>query len=111
MLIENISSDFVIHKILLYHIKHIKNLIKIFFIIFFIYIKMTTNYHEKHKEKLWKEPCERYKNLSEEKKDTRWKKARERYQNPSEEEKSKKHQDHCEPNENLWGTKAKESWL
>ena len=32
---------------------------------------MTTNYHEKHKEKLCKEPCERYKNLSEEKKDKR----------------------------------------
>ena len=37
---------------------------KILFIIFFLYIKMTTNYYQKHKEKLRKEAQERYQNLS-----------------------------------------------
>ena len=32
---------------------------------------MTTNYYQKHKEKLQKEACEGYENLSEEEKDKR----------------------------------------
>ena len=36
------------------------------FLYFFLYIKMTSNYYQKHKEKLWKEACRRYQNLSEE---------------------------------------------
>ena len=38
---------------------------KIFFTILFLYIKMTDNYYQKHKEKLEKEACERYQNLFE----------------------------------------------
>ena len=37
---------------------------------------MTTNYYQKHKEKLRKEARKRYQNLSEEEKDKRQKKAR-----------------------------------
>ena len=36
---------------------------------FFLYIKMRNNYHQKNKEKLQKEPGERYQNLSKEEKD------------------------------------------
>ena len=53
---------------------------KILFIIFFLYIKMTTNYYQINKEKLQKEARERYQNLSEEEKNKRLKKAREWYQ-------------------------------
>ena len=49
-------------------------------------MKMTNNYYQKHKEKLWKEACKKYHNLSEEEKNKR-KKSRERYQNLTEEEK------------------------
>ena len=41
---------------------------KTFFYIFFLYIKMTNNYYQKHKEKLSKKTRERHQNLSEEKK-------------------------------------------
>ena len=50
---------------------------------------MTTNYYEKHKEKLRKEAHERYHDHSEEEKDKMRKKARERYQIFTEEEKEK----------------------
>ena len=53
---------------------------KILFTIFFLYIKMTTNYYQINKEKLQKEARERYQNLSEEEKNKRLKKAREWYQ-------------------------------
>ena len=42
---------------------------KIFFINFFLYIKMVNKYYQKHKEKLQKESRERYQNLSEEEKE------------------------------------------
>ena len=35
---------------------------------------MVNKYYQKHKERLWKEACERYQNLSEEEKDKRQKK-------------------------------------
>ena len=47
---------------------------------------MTSNYYQKHKEKLRKEARERYQNVSEKGKDKRQKKAGDRYQNLSEEE-------------------------
>ena len=50
---------------------------------------MVNNY-QKHKERLQKEACERYQNLSEEYKDKRAKKAQEGYQNFTEEEKEKR---------------------
>ena len=53
------------NKILMKKIKY-----KIFFIMFFLYIKMTSKY-QKHKERLQKEARERYQNLSEEEKDKR----------------------------------------
>ena len=37
---------------------------------------MVNKYYQKHKERLWKEACERYQNLSEEEKDKRQKKKR-----------------------------------
>ena len=42
---------------------------------------MTTNYYQNRKEKLCKEACERYQNLSEEEKMKKQKKVCERYQN------------------------------
>ena len=59
------------------------------FINFFLYIKITNNYYQKHKERLRKEAREKYQNLSEEEKGKRQKEARERYQNLTEEEKEK----------------------
>ena len=41
---------------------------KVFFIIFFLYVKMVNNYYQKHKERLRKEARERCQNLSEEEK-------------------------------------------
>ena len=41
---------------------------KIFFIYFSLYIKMSNKYYQKHKEKLQKETGERYQNLSQEEK-------------------------------------------
>ena len=41
---------------------------KIFFIKFFLYIKITNNYYQKHKEKPQKEAGDRYQSLSEEEK-------------------------------------------
>ena len=49
---------------------------------------MANEYYQKIKEKLQKEPHERYQNLSEEIKDKRQKKAGERHQNITEEEKN-----------------------
>ena len=72
--------------------KAYKKTVKIFSHIFFLYIKMLNNYYQKHKEKLRKEACERYKNLSEKEKDKKSQYARERYKNLSEEEKEEKHQ-------------------
>ena len=60
-----------------------------FFIIFFLHIKMVNKYYQKHKESLRKESRERYQNLAEEDKDKRRKKVRERYQNFPEEQKQK----------------------
>ena len=48
---------------------------------------MTTNYYQKHKEKLRKEARERQQNLSEEEKEKKRKYHRERSKNPSEEQK------------------------
>ena len=46
--------------------KAYEKLIKYFLIIFFLYKKMSTGYHQKTKERLSKKACERYQNLSEE---------------------------------------------
>ena len=43
-----------------------KKLIKQFFIIFFLYIKMLTGYFQKEKERLQKKPRGKYQNFSEE---------------------------------------------
>ena len=59
------------------------------YIIFFLYIKMTNNYYQKHKEKLHNKAHESYQNLSQEEKEKRRKKFLERYQNLSEKEKNK----------------------
>ena len=61
------------------YITHTMNLIskayrktnKTFFIVFFLYRKMTNNYCQKHKERLRKEARKKYQNLSEEEKDKR----------------------------------------
>ena len=45
------------------------------FINFFLYIKITNNYYQKHKERLRKEAREKYQNLSEEEKGKRQKEA------------------------------------
>ena len=50
------------------YIKLIKYVFK-----FFLYIKMLNNYYQKRKEKLQKEACERYQNLSLKEKDKRQK--------------------------------------
>ena len=50
---------------------------------------MTNNYYQKHKERLRKEGCKKYQDLSEEEKTKRRKKAGERYQNFAEEAKFK----------------------
>ena len=50
---------------------------------------MTNNSYQKTKEKLQKEACKRYQNVSEVEKDTKPKYARERYQTFTEEEKEK----------------------
>ena len=50
------------------YIKLIKYVFK-----FFLYIKMLNNHYQKHKEKLQKEACERYQNLSLKEKDKRLK--------------------------------------
>ena len=50
-----------------------------FFIIFFLYIKMTSKYYQKHTAKLRKEVRERYQNPSEEEKYKKQKRFRERY--------------------------------
>ena len=59
------------------------------FINFFLYIKITNNYYQKHKERLRKEAREKYQNLSEEEKGKSQKETREGYQNLTEEEKEK----------------------
>ena len=48
---------------------------KIFFIIFFLYIKMVNKYYQKDKERLRIEARERYQNLSEEEKVEKGKKS------------------------------------
>ena len=59
---------------------------KILFLwISFLHMKVTNEYHQKHKEKLWEEACEMYQNLSED-----GKMAQERHQMFSEEENTKK---------------------
>ena len=69
-----------------------KKLIKYFFIILFLYIKMPNKCYSKNKEKLWKKACERYQNLSEKKKtkkkNKKQKKTCERCQNFTAEKKA-----------------------
>ena len=57
-------------------IKLIFKAYKIFFIHFFLYIKMTNDYYQNRKGKPWKEICERYENLSKEEKDKRQKRPK-----------------------------------
>ena len=79
---------------------------------FFLYMKMGNKYHQKHKEKLWKEARERYQSLSVEEKDKRRRKTRNRHQNLSEEKEERKCQYHWERNKNLSEEKkAKASWV
>ena len=63
---KTLMKDFLMKKILIKKIK--KDLI-----FFFLYIKMTNNYYQKHKEQLRKEARERYQNLSKEEKDKKQK--------------------------------------
>ena len=52
---------------------------------------MANKYYQKHKERLWKEARERYKNFSEKEKGERsWKRVWDRYQNLPEEQKQKR---------------------
>ena len=55
-----------------------KKLVKYFF---FLYIKMTNNYHKKNKENLQKEARKRYQSFSEKEIDKKCQYARERYRN------------------------------
>ena len=55
-----------------------------------MFIKMTNNNYQKHKERLRKEAREKYQNLSQEKKNKRQKKAQERYQTFTVDKKEKK---------------------
>ena len=63
---KTLMKDFLMKKILIKKIK--KDLI-----FFFLYIKMTNNYYQEHKEQLRKEARERYQNLSKEEKDKKQK--------------------------------------
>ena len=58
-----------------------------FFINFFVHMKMVNEHYQKNKERLRKEPYGRYQNLFEEEKDKRWKKVWDMYQNLTEEQK------------------------
>ena len=66
---------------------------------------MANSNYQKHEEKLWKEACGRYQNLSKEEKNKKQKKAQERYQNLTEE------QYHREHNKNLSEEWKKVSWV
>ena len=88
---------YITHFIYITHIvkltfKAYQKTVKIFFHIFFLYIKMLNNYYQKYKEKLGKEACGRYKKLSVKEKDKENQYARERYKNLTEEEKGEKRQ-------------------
>ena len=64
-----------------------------------LYLKLTNDYYQKHKEKFQKEAHGNYRNISEEKRDKKQKKAQERYQSFTKEE--KKLQCHRLRNKNL----------
>ena len=66
-------------------IKVIKH-VKYFFLLFFLYIKISNNYYQKHKERLQKETHGKYQNLCEEEKNKSWKKTRERQEEGEEKE-------------------------
>ena len=51
---------------------------------------MANKYYQEYKQRLQKEACEKYQNLSKEEKSKRQKKTRKRYQNLTEEEKEKR---------------------
>ena len=53
--------------------------------VFFLYIKMTNNYYQQHKEKLRKESREKYQNITEEEKEKKCQYHDERHRNLSEE--------------------------
>ena len=69
-----------IHTIKLIFEAYKKKLKKFFLHFFFLYIKITNNDYQKHKERLRKEAREKYQNLSDEEKDKRQKRTQERYQ-------------------------------
>ena len=69
--------------------------------LFFLFIKVTNNYYQKHKERLVKKVREKYQNYSEKEKGKRWKKTRENYQNFTVAEKEKKCQYDLKRNKNL----------
>ena len=62
---------------------------------------MVNKYYQKHKERLKKEPRERYHNISKEEKDKRWKETPEGYQNFTKEEKEKRYQYYSEVKKRL----------
>ena len=68
-------------------------------------MEVTNEYYQKHKERIQKEPRERYQNLSEEEKDKkgRWKKIQESYQILTKEEEEKRQK------KSFWVRKAKAS--
>ena len=80
---RNFENTFMVKLIF----KAYKQTDKIFFIIFFLYIKILTGYYQNTQKKLSKKARERYQNLSEEEKDKKHQHARERYRNLSGEEK------------------------
>ena len=71
-IIQSILNDFKLFIKYSYNLRNFKACKKanqkFFFIIFFLYIKMRTNYFQKQKEKFQKEARESYQNLSEEEK-------------------------------------------
>ena len=56
--------------------KKIKKIFLFYLLFVFVYKKIVNKYYQKHKERLQKEACERYQNLSEEEKGKRRKDPR-----------------------------------
>ena len=91
-LITQICISHITHIVYTTHVTYVTHKIKvifeaykILFTIFFLYIKITNNYCQKHSKKAY----EKYQNLSQEEKNKMQKKTRERYQNFTEEKKKK----------------------
>ena len=95
LILKTKKKIFCIYKKWLIANKHI------FIILLYTYIKIVNRYYRKNKEKLQREACERYLNLSEKEKEKRQKNTRHRYTNLSEEAKEKERRYHRDQNKNL----------